>query len=77
MATKTGKTKNSEKEEVQKSKPIFCQPLSFQGHLMFLGPSVKDRSPGGSKEGRAFANLMTFFFCSQKLKIMSAMEAKK
>lgn len=64
MATITGKTKNSEKE-VQKSKPIFCLPLSFQGHLMLLGPSVKDRNPGGSKEGRAFANILTFFLQSK------------
>lgn len=43
---------------------------------MFLGHGAKDKSPGGGKKGSTFANCMAFF-CSQKIKIMSAMGAKK
>lgn len=58
---KLEKPRTQRKEKSRKVSQYFCKPLSCQRHLIFLGLSVKDRNPGGNKEGRTFANLMTFF----------------
>lgn len=62
MATRTRKPRTQrEKKHGKVSQNFVSLLLSSERHLMFLGHSVKDKSPGGSKEGRAFANLMAFF----------------